>query len=186
MPIFTARISFAKERANLYKTASDTADAAVALETSFHYEGYNFDSAPEAEFLDWTLGLLKNHSHAIEGLWFTGGLTDPAKTELLAEYLGEDGRWHHYTPDFVIRRADGKHLVVEVKKDTESPAITADLARHARGEAPQSAEGRKAVALKRWEDLNPDRLAYHVMFADTALHDAGKKIVRDFILGDPA
>jgi type III restriction enzyme len=186
MPIFTARISFAKERANLYKTASDTADAAVALETSFHYEGYNFDSAPEAEFLDWTLGLLKNHSHAIEGLWFTGGLTDPAKTELLAEYLGEDGRWHRYTPDFVIRRADGKHLVVEVKKDTESPAITADLARHARGEAPQSAEGRKAVALKCWEDLNPDRLAYHVMFADTALHDAGKKIVRDFILGDPA
>ena len=57
MPIFTARISFAKERANLYKTASDTADAAVALETSFHYEGYNFDSAPEAEFLDWTLSL---------------------------------------------------------------------------------------------------------------------------------
>jgi len=182
-PVYTARISFAKERASLYKTASNTADAALALESSFHYEGYNFDSAPEAEFLDWTLGLLKNHAHAIEGLWFTGGLTDPAKTELLAEYLGEDGRWHRYTPDFVIRRADGKHLVVEIKKDTESPAITADLARHARGDSPQSAEGRKAVALKRWEDLNPDRLAYHVMFADTALHDEGKKVVRDFILG---
>lgn len=182
-PVYTARISFAKERAGLYKTAADTADAGLALAASFHYEGYNFDSGPEAEFLDWTLGLLKNHAHAIEGLWFTGGLTDPAKTELLAEYLGEDGRWHRYTPDFVIRRVDGKHLVVEIKKDTESPAITADLARHARGEAPQSAEGRKAVALKRWEDLNPDRLAYHVMFADTALHDEGKKVVRDFILG---
>ncbi|MDP2812054.1 MAG: DEAD/DEAH box helicase family protein [Rhodocyclaceae bacterium] len=182
-PVYTARISFAKERAALYKTAADTADAALALAASFHYEGYNFDAGPEAEFLDWTLGLLKSHAHSIEGLWFTGGLTDPAKTELLAEYLGEDGRWHRYTPDFVIRRADGKHLVVEIKKDTESPAINADLARHARGEAPKTAEGRKAVALKRWEDLNPDRLAYHVMFADTTLHDEGKKAVRDFILG---
>ncbi len=27
------------------------------------------------------------------------------------------------------------------------------------------------------------RLSYHVMFADTTLHDAGKKTVRDFILG---
>ncbi len=185
-PVYTARISFAKDRAALYKTAADTADPAQALATSFHYEGYNFDSAPEAEFLDWTLGLLKANAHAIEGLWFTGGLTSPDKTELLAEYLGEDGRWHHYTPDFVIRRADGKHLVVEIKKDTESPNIAADLARHAAGEAPQTAEGRKAVALKRWEDLNPDRLAYHVLFADTALHDEGKRVVKDFILGGNA
>lgn len=39
----------------------------------------------------------------------------------------------------------------------------------------------KAVALKRREQLNPERLSYHVMFADTALLDAGKKVVRDFI-----
>ena len=182
-PVYTARISFAKERADLYKTAADTAEPDLALSASFHYEGYNFDSAPEAEFLDWTLSLLNANAHAIEGLWFTGGLTDPAKTELAAEYLGEDGRWHRYTPDFVIRRADGKHLVVEIKKDTESPNITADLARHARGEAAQTTEGRKAIALKRWEDLNPDRLTYHLMFADTALHDEGKRTVKDFILG---
>jgi hypothetical protein len=49
------------------------------------------------------------------------------------------------------------------------------------GEAAQTLEGRKAVALKRWEQLNPDRLIYHVMFANTALHDAGKKTVLDFI-----
>jgi type III restriction enzyme len=182
-PVYTARISFAKERADLYKTAADTTDPAQALAASFHYEGYNFDSGPEAEFLDWTLGLLKANAHAIEGLWFTGGLTDPAKTELAADYLGEDGRWHRYTPDFVIRRADGKHLVVEIKKDTESPNITADLDRHARGKAAQTLEGRKAVALKRWEDLNPDRLAYHVMFAKDTLHDEGKRAVKDFILG---
>lgn len=181
--VYTARISFAKEREALYKTANDTSDATFALANSFHYEGYNFDSTPEAEFLDWTLSILKKETHQIEGLWFTGGLTDPAKTDLYAEYLGEDGRWHRYTPDFVLRRADGKHLVVEIKKDTHSPDINADLARHAQGEEPHTPEGRKAVALKRWEALNPEKLAYHVMFADTQLADNGKKQVRDFILG---
>ncbi|MDI1244055.1 MAG: DEAD/DEAH box helicase family protein [Rhodoferax sp.] len=180
-PVYTARISFDKKNQHLYKTANETADAAHALRSSFHYEGYNFDSNPEAEFLDWTLGLLQAHPHQIEGLWFTGGLTDAGKTDLRAEYLGDDGRWHTYTPDFVLRRADGKHLVVEVKNDKLSPDIDADMARHAAGEAAQTLEGRKAVALKRWEQLNPDRLSYHVMFADTALHDAGKKTVLDFI-----
>ena len=185
-PVYTARISFDKKNEKLYKTAKDTANAALALQNSFHYEGYNFDSTPEAEFLDWTLGILQAHPHQIEGLWFTGGLTDAGKTDLRAEYLGDDGRWHTYTPDFVLRRADGKHLVVEVKNDKFSPDITADLVRHSEGKAPQTLEGRKAVALKRWEQLNPDRLSYHVMFADTALHDAGKKNVRDFITGIPA
>ena len=179
--VCTARISFEKKREPLYKQAKDTAHAALALQTSFHYEGYNFDSTPEAEFLDWTLGLLQSHPHQIEGLWFTGGLTDAGKTDLRAEYLGDDGRWHTYTPDFVLRRADGKHLVVEVKSDKLSPDIRADLARHGQGQAPQTLEGRKAVALKRWEDLNPERLSYHVMFANTTLHDEGKKTVRDFI-----
>ena len=180
-PVYTARISFDKKNQHLYKTANETANAAHALRSSFHYEGYNFDSNPEAEFLDWTLGLLQAHPHQIEGLWFTGGLTDAGKTDLRAEYLGDDGRWHTYTPDFVLRRADGKHLVVEVKNDKFSPDIDADMARNALGEAAQTLEGRKAVALKRWEQLNPDRLSYHVMFADTALHDAGKKTVLDFI-----
>jgi hypothetical protein len=180
-PVYTARISFDKAKEHLYKTAQDTACAALALQTSFHYEGYNFDSQPEAEFLDWCLSLLQTHPHQIEGLWFTGGLTDAGKTDLRAEYLGLDGRWHTYTPDFVLRRSDGKHLVVEVKNDKLSPDINADLARHAHGQAPQTLEGRKAVALKRWEQLNPELLSYHVMFADTALLDAGKKTVRDFI-----
>jgi hypothetical protein len=182
-PVYTARVSFAKDREHLYRTAGDTLDSTLARELSFHYEGYNFDSSPEAEFLDWVLGMLKAHQHQIEGLWFTGGLTDPGKTDLCAEYLGEDGRWHRYTPDFVLRRKDGKHLVVEIKKDTLSPDITADLERLQRGQEPQTAEGRKAVALKRWEQLNPDKLAYHVLFASTELADEGRQQVRDFIAG---
>ena len=182
-PVYTARVSFAKDRESLYLMASDTGDAALALDKSFHYEGYNFDSGPEREFLQWALEVLRNNAHQVDGLWFTGGFTDPGKTDLLAEYLGEDGRWHHYTPDFVIRRNDGKHLVVEVKQDVHSPAIHADLMRLAAGQEPLSLEGRKAVALKRWEQLNPDRLTYHVMFAAQKLADAGKPRVRDFMLG---
>ncbi|MEJ5896621.1 DEAD/DEAH box helicase family protein [Aquabacterium sp. G14] len=182
-PAYTARISFAKEREPLYLTAKDTPDATHALANSFHYEGYNFDSGPEAEFLRWALTQLQNEKHQIEGVWFTGGITDPAKTDLYAEYLGDDGRWHRYTPDFVLRRADGKHLVVEIKRDSFSPDIKGDLARLGRGEAAQTLEGKKAVALKTWEGLNPDKLAYHVMFADTDIKAEGYAQVRDFIRG---
>ncbi|MBP7609616.1 MAG: DEAD/DEAH box helicase family protein [Steroidobacteraceae bacterium] len=182
-PVYTARISFAKEREPLYLTARDTPDAVHALASSFHYEGYNFDSGPEAEFLQWALAQLQTEAHQIEGVWFTGGITDPAKTDLYAEYLGDDGRWHRYTPDFVLRRADGKHLVVEIKRDSLSPDIKGDLARLGRGEAAQTLEGKKAVALKQWEGLNPDKLAYHVMFADTDLKHDGYAQVRDFIRG---
>jgi hypothetical protein len=163
----------------------DTPDSVYALENSFHYDGYNFDSAQEIEFLEWVLTLLKNEVHQIEGIWFTGGFTDANKTDLLAEYKGDDGRWHHYTPDFVLRRADGKHLIVEIKADRFSPDINADLDRLSKGETAQTQEGRKAVALKRWETLNPDKLTYHVMFSDNQLKlkDDGKQQVRDFIRG---
>lgn len=183
--IYTARISFSKENEKYYQTATDTPDSVYALENSFHYDGYNFDSAQEIEFLEWVLTLLKNEVHQIEGIWFTGGFTDTNKTDLLAEYKGEDGRWHHYTPDFVLRRADGKHLIVEIKADRFSPDINADLDRLSKGEAAQTQEGRKAVALKRWETLNPDKLTYHVMFSDNKLKlkDDGKQQVRDFIRG---
>lgn len=126
---------------------------------------------------------MQNEVHQIEGVWFTGGITDPAKTDLYAEYLGDDGRWHRYTPDFVLRRADGKHLVVEIKRDSYSPDISGDLDRLSRGEAAQTLEGKKAVALKAWENLNPDKLAYHLMFADTELKSEGYRQVRDFIRG---
>ncbi len=181
--VYTARISFAKDREPLYLTAQDTADSQHARSASFHYEGYNFDSSPEAEFLRWALTQLQNEQHEVEGVWFTGGLTDPGKTDLHAEYLGDDGRWHRYTPDFVLRRADGKHLVVEIKKDLHSPEIKADLQRLNQGEEAQTLEGRKAVALKRWEQLNPDKLAYHVMFAGTELLPEGYPTVLDFIRG---
>ncbi|MBU1190326.1 MAG: hypothetical protein KKE76_01305 [Gammaproteobacteria bacterium] len=116
------------------------------------------------------LNLLTKEPGKVDGIWFTGGLTDPNKTKLYAEYLGEDGRWHRYTPDFVIHRANGKHLIVEVKSDAHSAEVRSDLARNDKGEAPTSKEGRKAVALQRWQDLNPEVLHYKVVFANGTLH----------------
>ncbi|BCO30139.1 hypothetical protein TspCOW1_02420 [Thiohalobacter sp. COW1] len=184
VPVYTARISFAKDRENLYKVANNFADDELAQKYSFHYEGYNFDSQPEVEYLERVLQLLKQHPDEVDGVWFTGGLTDPGKTELFAEYLGDDGRWHRYTPDFVIRRKDGRHLIVEVKKDEHSADIRADLERYRNGEAPQTAEGRKAVALQRWQDLNPDTLHYEVVFANGMLHADALETARAFISGD--
>ena len=181
VPVYTARVSFAKDREHLYKTADQFPDHALARKLSFHYEGYNFDSDPEAEFLERVLNLLAREPDKIDGVWFTGGLTDPNKTELYAEYLGDDGRWHRYTPDFVIRRADGKHLIVEVKKDAHNAEVRADLERHRKGEAPTSKEGRKAVALQRWQDLNPEVLHYKVVFANGTLHQDALEAVQGFL-----
>lgn len=182
--VYTARVSFAKDREHLYKMAGDFGSerTVMARNKSFHYEGYNFDSEPEAAYLEEVLNLIEHHADNIEGVWFTGGITDPAKTDLYAEYLGEDNRWHRYTPDFVIRRKDGKHLIVEIKKDAFKADIRADLERHAKGEAPQTQEGRKAVALQRWQDLNPAELHYEVAFADgLPLPNEALKLTREFL-----
>ncbi len=117
----------------------------------------------------------------VEGIWFTGGLTDPNKTDLYAEYMGEDRRWHRYTPDFVIQRKDGKHLVLEIKKDSFSQDINTDLARHKRGKEPVSKERRKAVAMKRGENLNPEILQYEVIFSSDQLATEALDKTRDFI-----
>ena len=94
--------------------------------------------------------------------WFTGGITDPPRPTFTPNTWATMAAGTA-TPD-ALRRADGKHLVVGIKRDSQ-PDITADLARLGQGETPQRWKA-KAVALKQWEGLEPDKLAYHVMFAD--------------------
>ena len=90
----------------------------------------------------------------IEDIYFTGALTDPHKTDFYVEYKGEDGGWHRYSPDFVIRRLDGRCLVVEIKSARE------------RQHPIDGEHGAKALATRAWVDLNPDRLKYEMVFAD--------------------
>ena len=61
----------------------------------------------------------------------------------------------------MLRRRDGKCLIVEIKSE------------HDRDHPVEGRNGRKAMALRQWESLNPDRLQYHMIFAprDTIGHE---------------
>ena len=59
---------------------------------------------------------------------------------------------HNYTPDFVVRRVDGKCLIVEIKSERE------------RGHEIDGENGKKAIATRAWTDLNSYRLKYQMIF----------------------
>lgn len=121
----------------------------------FHYDPYNFDSDPEKDFYCQMLAQLDLRPEQVEDIYFTGGLHDPAKTDFLIEYKGIDGRWHPYSPDFLIRRKDGRCLIVEIKAERE------------RAHPIDGENGAKAMAVQRWAGLNPDLLRYEIIFTAT-------------------
>jgi hypothetical protein len=121
----------------------------------FHYSPYNFDSLPEKSFFEQLLAHLNVQPGEVEDLYFTGALTDPAKTDFFVEYKDDKGKWRRYTPDFVLRRKDGRVLIVEIKRE------------HDRAHPIDGEGGKKALALRRWEELNPDRLKYEMIFTAT-------------------
>ena len=110
----------------------------------FHYSPYKFDSSPEKEFFTWLLEILNEDSTDIEDIYYTGGMDDPSKTEFLFEYKGKDNRYHNYAPDFLIRRKNGKMIIVEVK-------------------AERFKEEEKEKGMRRIEGLNPNRLKYEIV-----------------------
>lgn len=179
--IYTAEISYPLDREKLLARWEEWRDKAG--EFGFHYMPYNFDSSPEMGFFEQLLPHLKLHPEDIEDIYFTGALTDPAKTDFYVEYRGEDGRPHRYTPDFIIRRKDGRCLIVEIKDARFEATTNEDLARDGRGEAALTVEGRKAVAVKKWEKLNPDRLKYQIIFAGEAVAHSDLATTRAFIEG---
>ena len=66
-----------------------------------------------------------------------------------------DSRMHNYSPDFIIRRTDGKCLIIEVKRERE------------REDEIDGENGAKALATRKWEGLNPDKLKYQMVFTST-------------------
>jgi hypothetical protein len=105
----------------------------------------------------------------VEDIYFTGAVTDPNKTDFYVEYKDEKGKWRRYTPDFVIRRkpgkgrkpGSGKVFIVEIKAERERAHLL------------DGENGRKALAIRKWETLNPDRLKYQMIFtaSDTVSAD---------------
>lgn len=110
----------------------------------FHYNPYNFDSKPEKEFFERLLHLFNENSDDVEDIYFVGAINSRAKTEFIFEYKGEDGKWHDYTPDFLIRKKDGRIIIVEIK-----------------GEPYKIPEAEKIM--REIEELNPNRVKYEIL-----------------------
>jgi hypothetical protein len=151
---YTAEIRYPVDRANLLAHYADWKarfDGKPA-NFGFHYSPYNFDSNPELSFFETLFEHLGLHPDLVEDIYFTGAITDPRKSDFFVEYLGEDKRWHRYTPDFIIRRKDGRCLIVEIKDEGM------------RDHALDGEKGAKAIAVRQWEVLNPDKLRYQMIF----------------------
>lgn len=143
----------------------------------FHFDPYNFDSKPEAEFFERMLKHLNLQPAEIEDIYFTGAFTSSNKTDFLIEYRDVDGRWRNYAPDFIIRKKPakgrkwGKCLIVEIKATNHRVTTEQDIERDARGEPAATKEGRKALALTKWTGLNPDPLKYEILYVGETVPD---------------
>lgn len=154
---YTAEIQFPVDRQHLLTSYNEWKEKAGAF--GFHYDPYNFDSKPEKNFFEQMLVYLNLHAEDVDDIYFTGAISDPQKTDFYVDYLGEDGRWHRYSPDFLVRRKDGKCLIVEIKAERERDDLT------------DGENGRKAAATRKWVGLNPDLLKYEMIF--TSGEDVG-------------
>ncbi|AXA84101.1 restriction endonuclease subunit R [Lysobacter oculi] len=160
-PIRTAEITYRKDREKLLWNVKD-ARADYGGGFGFHYSPYNFDSLPEKDFLAKVLATLQLDAADIEDVYFTGALGRD-KTDFVVEYKGVDGRWHPYSPDFLIRQkpkdggipGSGRLLIVEIKQE------------RLRKDETDGESGRKAMAVHEWARLNPDRIDYEILFTDT-------------------
>ncbi len=137
------------ERKGLFAKSEDYEDK---HNLSFHYTPYNFDSEPERSLFRQVLSMLKTAPDDIEAFLFTGGLTDPEKTDFHFEYMGEDKRYYRYFPDFVIVKKTGEFYIVEIKADNK------------RGDKIAEAK-RKAV--EQLQNLQLNKFKYQVIYAKT-------------------
>jgi len=149
-PIYTTEIVYHKNKENLllkYERFKEQNKAWYQLEFGFHYSPYNFDSNPEKDFFEQLLLMLNENPADVEDIYFTGAITDPNKTDFIFEYKGKDGKWHNYTPDFLIKKKNGKMLIVEIKAEPYR-------------------DPEKEKAIKEIEGLNPNRLKYEILITD--------------------
>ena len=174
--VYTADITYHKDKEDLITKLADWENKAG--EFAFHYDPYNFDSNPEKNFLEQILDYLKVQPKEVEDIFFTGAITDPAKTDFFVEYKDDKGKMRRYTPDFIIRKkpgrgrraGTGKVYLIEIKADKD------------RGDSINGEKGRKAVAIRKWQNLNPEKLRYEMIFtpADVIAAD-DLKDVKSFI-----
>lgn len=149
--VYTAEITYHKDKEELLLSWQQLKNRNRG-DFGFHYTPYDFDSNPEKDFFLRMLDAINLAPDQVEDIYFTGGITDPNKTEFFVEYKGIDDEWHRYSPDFIIRRKDGRCYIVEIKMEK------------LRADPVDGENGRKAMALRRWEDLNPEKVKYEIIF----------------------
>ncbi len=116
---------------------------------SYHYSPYNFDSNPEQIFFQTVLQRLNLDPKDVKVFLFTGGMTDPKKTDFYFEYRGVDGRYHLYFPDFVIVKKTGEFYIVEIKSDRREEDETVK---------------RKRKAVQRLEAIEANDFKYEIIY----------------------
>jgi predicted nucleotidyltransferase len=174
--VYTAQIAYPVDKQGLLLWWEDKRGE-NSKDLGFHYSPLDFDSTPEMSFFEQVLRELNIRPTEVEDVYFTGGITDPAKTDFFVEYKDDTGKWRRYTPDFVIRkkpprgwpRGSGRVLIVEIKDERQ------------RDHRLDGERGAKAMELRRWEELNPDRLRYQIIFtASDGVRSDQLKPVRQF------
>lgn len=152
--IYVTEIMYRKEREH-YFLHFNSIEALNQHNFGFHYSPYNFDSNPEKNFLVRMLESLNEEPGDVEDIFFTGGLSSASQTDILFEYKDDLGIWRNYTPDFIIKKKNGKILVIEVKKE------------RSRNDSIEGEKGLKAMALHEIENLNEDRIKYKMLFTNS-------------------
>lgn len=152
--IYTTEITYRKDREHLLLNWRDMVSQ-NNKDFGFHYNPYNFDSNPERDFFQQVLLAINLDPDQVDDIFFTGGITDPRKTEFFIEYKGNDDKWHRYSPDFIVRRKDGRCYIVEIKAENK------------RDDLIDGENGVKSLAVRRWENLNPESLRYEMIFTST-------------------
>ena len=145
--IYVTEIIFHKDRAEkLFLKYEDFVKNIKLSQLSFgfHYSPYNFDSMPERDFFESILKELQINSDDVEDIYFTGAINDPNKTDFLFEYKDKKGNWHNYSPDFLIRKKNGKMLIVEIKGESFK-------------------DKQKEKEMREVEKLNPEKLKYEIL-----------------------
>jgi hypothetical protein len=141
--IYTTEIIYHKDKEDLLLNYEHFRNS-NKKDFSFHYSPYKMDSCPEKDFFLRLLDALNENPDDVEDIYFTGAITDAKKTDFLFEYKDKKGKWRTYTPDFVIRKKNGKVLIVEIKGEVFRDET-------------------KEMAIRALENLNPDNLKYEVL-----------------------
>lgn len=144
--IYTTEIIYHKDKENLLLRYEKFKEI-NKRDFGFHYNPYNFDSNPEVDFFQQLLIMLNENPADVEDIYFTGAIDDPNKTDFIFEYKGKDAKYHNYTPDFLIKRKNGKMLIIEIK-------------------AERFKDEAKEKAVREIEGLNPDKLKYEILMTD--------------------